>query len=196
MLFVVIAYVALMRPGEVCKLTIGDTLYGDSLCPVAGTVCLIIKEPKTKHSYGRRQNVTVTEPLLLSLLVRRIDSLRARLPRSYPCQSLPLFSKSISYFERGFKMIVAHLGVSAPLTLGSLRAGGATTLSLPPCSGVVSLDELRRRGRWMCVRTMEIYLQELASTHILASLHDSVLGRLRAFSDVFEAAIIYFLSSS
>ena len=63
------------------------------------------------------------------------------------------------------------------LDLGSLRAGGAThLLNLTEDSELV-----RRRGRWLASRTMEIYLQESAAvTFFLSQLPDTKARILQA----------------
>ena len=65
------------------------------------------------------------------------------------------------------------------LSPGSLRPGGATAL-LAQCG---SAEEVRRRGRWVDARTMDIYLQELGGAVYLAAQSPScrqavlILGR-------------------
>ena len=64
-------------------------------------------------------------------------------------------------------------------TPASLRAGGATFLYL--CGA--PLDDIRWKGRCSSMRTLEIYIQEVASMSILHSLPANTRGRIRAFSD-------------
>ena len=53
-----------------------------------------------------------------------------------------------------------------PLDLGSLRAGGATWLLQTAENG----ELVRRRGRWLNQRIMEIYVQEVSSVLFLSKL--------------------------
>ena len=76
-------------------------------------------------------------------------------------------------FRRRFGMLLHALGISKAalgqrrtLDLGSLRAGGATALF--QSSGDAELA--RGRGRWLTLRTMMIYVQEVSSVSFLAEL--------------------------
>ena len=61
-----------------------------------------------------------------------------------------------------------------PLDLGSLRAGGATWLLPTTENG----ELVRRKGRWLNQRIMEIYVQEVSSVHFLSKLPAATSSRL------------------
>ena len=65
-----------------------------------------------------------------------------------------------------------------PLDLGSFRPGGATHM-LQTCE---DSELVRRRGRWVSHRVMEIYLQEVAAATFYPSLPPAVRQK------VFQAA--------
>ena len=44
-------------------------------------------------------------------------------------------------------------------------------------------EKVRRRGRWLNARTMEIYLQELGSAQLLASLEPQVRSRIEVLAE-------------
>ena len=69
-----------------------------------------------------------------------------------------------------------------PFSLGSLRPGGATHL-LNACE---NSELVRRRGRWLSTRVMEIYLQEVQVATFVRKLDPIVRGRLEAFSLAFS----------
>ena len=76
-----------------------------------------------------------------------------------------------------------------PFSLGSLRPGGATYLLL-----LTEDSELvRRRGRWVTTKVMELYLQEVLYTtyteRISASARDKVRSLAGAFPEAVQRAI-------
>ena len=78
-----------------------------------------------------------------------------------------------------------------PLDLGSMRAGGATWLLHATENGKF----VRRRGRWLNARIMEIYIQEVSSVLFLSKLQDHVadkiLAVMRLFPSMLEQAETY-----
>ena len=87
--------------------------------------------------------------------------LRTRFRQVLSAIGLPTNSKTNGGTERG-------------LDLGSLRAGGATYLLM-----LTEDSELvRRRGRWIAPRTMEVYLQEIASTVYFPQLPSALEARV------------------
>ena len=71
------------------------------------------------------------------------------------------------------------------LELASLRAGGASEDS----------EMLRRRGRWLSTRIMEIYVQEVASLEFLPVQSDQsklcIYTALQSFHSVVEQATVF-----
>ena len=92
-------------------------------------------------------------------------------------------------FREGARALVAAFGevlrvLGLPrgdlvgLTLASLRAGGATWMF--EVSG--DLELVRWRGRWSSSRSLEVYIQEVASDRLLADVAPSVRERVRRLS--------------
>ena len=63
------------------------------------------------------------------------------------------------------------------LDLGSLRAGGATWL-LSVTEDSEDAELVRRRGRWLSHRTMEIYIQEFSSIQFIHRLPEATQAKL------------------
>ena len=53
----------------------------------------------------------------------------------------------------------------------------------------IPLDEIRWRGRWQAAKTLEIYIQEVASLTIIARLPAHVIDKIRRFAQA-AAAIL------
>ena len=88
-----------------------------------------------------------------------------------------------------FKQILTRLRLDQPLPglsksfdMGSLRGGGATW-TLQACEDA---ELVRRRGRWVSQRNMEIYIQETSAVQVLALLQPiDILYLAAAFPAVF-----------
>jgi len=73
-----------------------------------------------------------------------------------------------------------------PFGLGSLRAGGATHLLLE----TENPDLVRRRGRWLAHRTMEIYLQEVLVTTFTSKLQAPTRDKIHVLASVFPKVAV------
>ena len=71
---------------------------------------------------------------------------------------------------------------SRKLDLGSLWAGGATWL----LSVSEDAEHVRRRGRWLNHRTMEIYIQEVSSLQFIHRLPRATQSKLFSSAQAFE----------
>ena len=121
--------------------------------------------PKTRRCGPRRQTAKITDGLTIALATALVVGLPP---------STPLWPQGPGTFRARFAAACGRLGLrpSGPgqplpygLSPGSLRPGGATAL-LAQCG---SSEEVRRRGRWVDARTMDIYLQELDCAVYLAA---------------------------
>ena len=88
-------------------------------------------------------------------------------------QGLELLSESGKDFE-----IVKYLDIEAMgLTPASLRAGGATHKF---STGALDLGQLKFRGRWSALSTLEHYVQECTATLVMLRLSNETLNRLQS----------------
>ena len=79
----------------------------------------------------------------------------------------------------------------APFDLGSLRPGGATDLLFE----TEDSELVKRRGRWLSARVMEIYLQEVLASTYVSRLPLDVQDRIEklafVFPEVLERAVSF-----
>ena len=143
-------------------------LPGDSLGFVPYAL-FIIPMPKTRASFARTQSARIEPSDVVALLTLVFGRL---LPEE------PLWPASPATFRSRFKALRRALelpcdrprGGGPRLELASLRGGGATDLFLASEDwGLV-----QTRGRWLSLRTMQIYVQELVSTSFFSQLPQSV----------------------
>ena len=77
------------------------------------------------------------------------------------------------------------------MELASLRAGGATWLMMTCADS----ELVRRRGRWLAHKIMEIYIQETASLQFLPVLakpaRDKVFAALVCFREALRTAVFF-----
>ena len=165
----------LLRIGEALAATRQDLLLPNDVEFTADFVLLAIKEPKTRFSAARHQSVKIDQPDLVQLITLGFQRLR-------PHEKL--WHMSAQSLRTRFKQICVALGLPcAPqqgvlhLELSSLRAGGATWLMLTSDDP----ELVRRRGRWLTSKIMEIYVQEVSALQFLPSLAPQVRRK------VFEA---------
>ncbi len=129
-----------------------------------GYALLQISEPKTRFKAARHQVARVDQPQLIRVIELAF--------RNFSMTD-PLWPFSGQTLRGRFGKLLVALGLSGPLgggrglDLGSLRAGGATWL----LQASESSELVRRRGRWLNSRTMEIYIQETSALQFLPSLN-------------------------
>ena len=158
-------------------------------CDVQGSIrygLFSIEEPKSRNVAARHQSAKIDIPDLLEYVELMFGGLAPH-QRLWPQSGQTLRSR--------LKSFLSHLGLPheygpgvKPLDLGSLRAGGATwTLTMTENPELV-----RRRGRWLNARTMEIYIQELSAVQFFSSVDPTVKQRIfmlaRAFPKMLAMA--------
>ena len=146
---------------------------------------LAISEPKTRYSAAGHQCSKIDSPDLLRVLSVAFAGLspRERL-WSMSGQTLRLRFKA---FLSALNLTTVHPGMQS-LDLASLRPGGATWLLQ-----VTEQSELvRRRGRWVTAKVMEVYLQEVSAARYLNCLDDlqkqKLFGMAYAFPGILRQA--------
>ena len=165
----------LLRIGEALSAGRRDLLLPKDVAHTSDFVLLSIKEPKTRFSAARHQSVKVDQPDLVELITLGFQHLR-------PDEKL--WNMSAQALRTRFKQICYALELPCQprlgvlhLELSSLRAGGATWLMLASDDS----ELVRRRGRWLTPKIMEIYVQKVSALQFLPTLNEA------ARSKVFQA---------
>ena len=159
-----ISWAGLCRIGEVLGARREDLILPCDVGYTSAFLLLKVQEPKTRFRAARHQVAKIEYADLVELISSVFQALR---PGDF------LWGASAQTLRNRFKSLLTSLGLPTvstserrALDLGSLRPGGATfLLQLTEDSELV-----RRRGRWLSSRTMEVYLQESAATQFLPSL--------------------------
>ena len=181
---IALSWGALTRIGEVTSASRFNLVLPSDLGGTTDYALLQISEPKTRHRGARHQVARLDHPDLLKV----IEAAFARLPRN--ARLWPFSSQTL---RKRFYTLLSALKLPAGsdhgqkgIDLGSLRAGGATWLletSEHP-------ELVRRRGRWISAKIMEIYIQEASSAQFLPMLEkpskDLILLGVRLFPSVLK----------
>lgn len=174
---------SLLRVGEFLQATRRDLLLPVDTNYTNQFALLALKEPKTRFTAARHQSAKLDVPDLLRVVHVAFSRLR-------PSQKL--WPKSGQTLRLRFKQVMSELGLKPDITLngktldlGSLRPGGATWMIQQTENG----EFVRRRGRWISQKVMEIYLQEISSFQFLAILPPAAQQKIFALCEFFLTAL-------
>ena len=182
-----LAWCGILRVGEVLLADRSDLILPCDAAPGTLFGLLRIKTPKTRGRAARHQAARIDPPDILMLLTAIYNG--------FPASS-KLWPYSAETLRKRFNHLLAALGLQTerskgrrPFNLGSLRPGGATHLLLASEDS----ELVRRRGRWVTSRVMEIYLQEIMYTTYAEKLdrhtRTQVLQLAGNFSKILNTAV-------
>ena len=178
-----LTWAGVLRIGEVLNATRDDLILPCDAAPGMLHVLLCIRDPKTKGRAARHQSARVDQPDLVDLLSAVYGPLH-RDTRLWP-QSSATLRKRFSALLTALKLPCEKSGNSRPFDLASLRPGGATWML-----GVTENSELvRRRGRWISSKVMEIYLQEVSVATYLRKLPERSRLLILHYAQGFESVL-------
>ena len=163
---------AVCRIGEVLQARRQDLILPADVGYTSNAVFLKVTEPKTRFRTARHQMTRLEYQDLVQLISDVFQRLQPT-QRLWP-HSAQLLRNRFRQLLRGLGLPSERAGNKRSLDLGSLRAGGATFL----LQATEDAEFVRRRGRWMAPRTMEIYLQEIQATVFFPSLPNSLKQKI------------------
>ncbi len=179
-IIVYLSFVAMLSPGEAVRLVGADLLLPSRLMLDSPTMYVKVKEPKGRWSVARMEHVRVDEELLIHVL--EVWTL------GWPANRR-LFSSSYATFRKVHDALVRFFGVCTDegvgITPGSHRGGGATFMF----QELEDLNKTHWRGRWRQLRTLEVYVQEVAAVSVLPDLEPFARERIRRFGDAAPAIL-------
>ena len=177
---VALGFGAMLHPAEMLALQRKDLIFPADVCYDSQSLYVRIRDPKTAR-FARRQHGRIDDESIIALSF----AVFGRLPleaRLYPA--------SLTSFRKQWDLVMTRLGVPCRqatngATPGVLRGSGATYLY----SATEDINWVAWRGRWSRVRTLEYYLQEVASYLLIHQLHPLAKARIAAFSEASSAVI-------
>ena len=183
-----LAWAGLLRPGEVLSARRIDLILPRDAAPGTKHALLVIRNPKTRGRAARHQSARVDPADVIELL----DAVFGKLPGH-----ALLWPQSGATLRRRLEQIQERLGLveagKPAFDLSSFRPGGATWA----LNATENSELVRRRGRWLSLRVMDIYLQEVVAITFLPSLEPSTRECVDSLASQFTAIlqrVIFFMS--
>ena len=151
-----LAWCGILRVGEIL-----NGLRSDLVLPVDSTAGIDyalfqIRQPKTRGSAAKHQSARVDPVDVIRLLTAVFGKMPGN-QKLWPSSGSTL-RKRFGQLQHSLGLPLRKSGAFRPFDLASLRPGGATHLLQRFEDG----ELVRRRGRWLSSRVMEIYLQEVS----------------------------------
>ncbi|CAE7398354.1 folD [Symbiodinium sp. CCMP2592] len=172
-----LAWGGILRIGEATSASRSDLILPKDVLYLQRHILLKIQEPKTRLRVARHQVAKVEPEDLVALIGYAFEDLQ-------PGEKL--WPRTPQTLRRRLDQILERLGVRAKsgeraLDLGSFRPGGATHL-LTLCE---DSELVRRRGRWISHKVMEVYLQEVSSITFFPNQPLETRQRILKFAQAF-----------
>ena len=180
---IALSWGAVCRIGEVMHAIRDDLVLPQDVLFSNMSVYLKVKEPKTRYKAARHQMSKLDYQDLVELVACVFGSLKGD-SRLWPF-SPQLLRTRFKQLLKAVGLPTDRQGQERALDLGSLRAGGATHLLMI----TEDAELVRRRGRWLAPRTMEIYIQEISSTVFFPRLPRKVKDRVMELALSFPALL-------
>ena len=178
-----LAWNGLLRIGEVLDACRGDLILPVDSAPGQSHVLLRIREPKTRGRGARHQCARVDPTDVVQLL--------SEVFKHYSPGDR-LWAYSAATLRRRLVQVLSSIGLQTkvingirPFDLGSLRPGGAThMLAVTEDASIV-----QRRGRWVSMQVMNIYLQEVSVATCLPRLDPAVRDRVQRLCNIYPQVL-------
>ena len=156
-----IGWTGLMRIGEVLAARRSELVLPEDSAPGTTFALVIVKQPKTRGRRAKHQAARIDQ----SDVIRFLSAMYGKCDQDFPIwpYSASTLRKRFSQLLQVLKLPTEKSPEMRRFDLGSLRPGGATWL----LHKTEQPELVRRRGRWLSCRVMEIYLQEvLVATYV------------------------------
>ena len=183
------SWAGLLRIGEIFSARRGDLVLPGDAAPGATGIILKIQEPKTRGRSARHQASRFEYQDIVRLVTAVFRRLDAAAPL-WPWSPATLRRRFVT-LQRAVGLEVRRLPNSSPYDLASLRPGGATFL----LQQTEDSELVRRKGRWLSSRVLEIYIQEASVATYQQKMspwtYDRITELAGVFSEVMERAVFF-----
>eukprot|EP00435_Cladocopium_sp_Y103_P060681 s641_g22.t1 len=165
-LLILIGFYALLRPAEIFLLK-PEHFSHSSETGNAGVCIIRLLQTKSRTRGAKHQSVRLDEPFLIAFLEKCFRTMH---------KAEPIWPFSANLFRTRFAQLLFGVCQRNKLVLpSSLRPGGATFLFQ---LWNENIPKLQWRGRWLHLKTMLHYIQELGSINVLNALTSSQKARV------------------
>ncbi|CAE7228408.1 unnamed protein product [Symbiodinium sp. CCMP2456] len=177
---------ALLRISEATSATRGHLVFPKDALWMQSYVLIKIDQPKTRGRAAKHQSAKLEPADLVDIVTMAFQEL----PKH--CKLWPHANQTL---RRRLDAVLKRLGISGSssqergVDLGSFRPGGATYI----LQKTEDSELVRRRGRWVSMKVMEIYLQEVASSTYVADLplqcREAVLYMAQLYPEILKTTM-------
>ena len=171
-----LTWAGLLRIGEAIGAYRRDLILPRDAAPGTQCVLLRITTPKTRGRAARQQSARIDQVDIVEYLSHVFGSYK-------PDQKL--WSLSASTLRKRLNLLQSALGLPTRKShdLGSFRPGGATDM----LQRFEDSELVRRRGRWVSTKVLEIYLQEVSTAVFRTKLDEATRSRIDRLALSFTA---------
>ena len=173
----------LLRPGEFLSADRDQLLLPSDVSATINYCLVTIMEPKTRFRVAKHQYAKIDAADMVQLTEIGFSKIPPGF-RLWPYSGQTLRSR-LQALMRALDLPLATYNNMKALDMGSLRAGGATWLMQVTESG----DLVRRRGRWVSEKIMNIYLQETTALQYLKAIPDPAKKKVLMFARAFPETL-------
>lgn len=176
-----LTWAGLLRIGEVIGAYRRDLILPQDAAP--GTLCALLRitTPKTRGRAARHQSARIDQSDLVEYFAHVFGSYK-RDQRLWPMSASTL-RKRLNLLQSALGLPTRKSHDSLPFDLGSFRPGGATDL----LQRFEDSELVRRRGRWVSTKVLEIYLQEVSTAVFRTKLDQLTRDRIDSLAQAFTA---------
>ena len=173
----------LLRSGELLNACLRDIVSPQDVRFSIDHVLIKILEPKTRFRAARHQSSKLEPPDLIQVAWIGLGRLKPH-EKVWPGSPSTVRHRLYKVLTR-LGLPIKVVNQQKPLTLASFGPGGATYLI-----GLTESAELvRRRGRWLLLKVMDIYLQEVAASAFVTDIHEDTRATILTAMENFEALL-------
>ena len=161
---ILMAWTGVMRIGEVLAARRKDLILPCEAAPGTSFMLIIVHQPKTRGRAANHQAARIDQ----EDVIRFLSAMYKDAPQDsavWPFSAATL-RKRFSQLLRALELPTSKAGGHHPFDLGSMRPGGATWL----LHQTENPEYVRRRGRWLSSRVLEVYIQEVLVTTFIERL--------------------------
>ena len=176
-----LTWAGLLRIGEVIGAFRRDLILPQDAAP--GTQCALLRitTPKTRGRAARHQSARVDQSDLVEYLSIVCGAYKGD-QKLWPMSASTL-RKRLNLLQSALGLPVRKSHDSLPFDLGSFRPGGATDM----LQRFEDSELVRRRGRWVSTKVLEIYLQEVSTAVFRTKLDHATRSRIDRLAQAFPA---------
>ena len=185
---IALGFEAALRPGDLLHLTRADLRFAREHGGLTQALFVVLRHAKTRELRGARwQHVRVCCPTVISLL-DRVFGTRPPGVLLFSCAgSHAVRGRQLSArFAAGLAVLGVPYGQHHGYTLGGLRAGGITAFF----EETQDIQLTRWRGRWDSMRSLEHYVQELASHEAFARIDPTSRRKIFRLAELLPALLM------